>query len=82
MSSTERIELNSGDAVFFDGYSIHRGNYFANRWRRMLSILYGSPVNWFTRSKPSFLKFETLKYLSKQKRTFFQRLIDNSQIKQ
>ena len=48
MPFVTKINLKPGDAIFFDGYGIHRGNYFADKPRQTLALLYGSPVDWHT----------------------------------
>ena len=75
MPSVTKIHLNSGDAVFFDGYSIHRGNYFATKLRKTLAILFSSPVDWDTPQATCFLQPDILKKLSPQKREFWQKFI-------
>ena len=81
MPSVTKIHLDSGDAVFFDGYSIHRGNYFAHKLRKTLAILYGSPISWFTPPATCFLKPDILNSLSPQKREFLQKFINTYKYK-
>lgn len=69
------ISLQKGDAVFFDGYSIHRGNYFANVPRKMLALLYGSAVDWFTPPRTCFDNSTILDLLPEEQRAFFYKLI-------
>ena len=77
MSGSQRIWLKPGDAVFFDGYSIHRGNYLANRPRRMLAMLYGSPVDWFTPAYSGCLtRLKVVERLSPQQKALFRYPID------
>lgn len=76
MPSVTKIHLNSGDAVFFDGYSIHRGNYFANKLRKTLAMLFSSPVDWDTPQETCFLNLDILGNLSPEKQKFFQKFIE------
>jgi ectoine hydroxylase-related dioxygenase (phytanoyl-CoA dioxygenase family) len=71
MSSTTRINLQPGDAVFFEGSTIHRGNYFAERSRKTLAILYSSPVDWDTPLRTCFSKPKFLKNLPPEKQAIF-----------
>ncbi|MEN9518670.1 MAG: hypothetical protein RLZZ381_1258 [Cyanobacteriota bacterium] len=73
MSSTTRINLQPGDAIFFDGYSIHRGNYFAERSRKTLAILYSSPVDWDTPLTTCFSQPKFLKNLPLEKQAIFRK---------
>lgn len=77
MPCSQRIWLEPGDAVFFDGYSIHRGNYFADRPRRMLAMLYGSPVDWFTPSFECRVESKVVDYLSLSQKVLFQYLLSS-----
>lgn len=74
-----RICLNPGDAVFFDGYSIHRGNYLADKPRRTLALLYGSPVDWFTPLPTCFAESRILDRLHLKNKVFFRRFVDVNQ---
>ncbi|MEL6438367.1 MAG: hypothetical protein AAFQ80_03780 [Cyanobacteria bacterium J06621_8] len=71
MPWVQRINLNSGDAIFFDGYSIHRGNYRHDQLRQTLAILYGSPVDWFTLVHHDFIKSEVFADLSSEQQSLF-----------
>ena len=71
MPYSHRVHLNPGDAVFFDGYSIHRGNYLKDKPRRTLAILYGSHVDWFTPTLNDLIRSQISTNLPLRKQTFF-----------
>jgi len=71
MPSATRINLQPGDAVIFDGYAIHRGNYFAERSRKTLAMLYSSPVDWEAPRLTCFSEPNLLNNLASQKRAIF-----------
>ena len=71
MPFSYRIRLQPGDAVFFDGYSIHRGNYFCERSRRLLAFLYGSPVDWFDPASNLAIESKALACLSSLQQALF-----------
>ena len=71
MPSATRINLQPGDAVIFDGYAIHRGNYIAERSRKTLAILYSSPVAWEKPIPNCLSEPNLLNNLLPQKRAIF-----------
>lgn len=76
MPSSTKIVLNAGDVVFFDGFTIHRGNYFVDNPRRTIAMLYSSPVDYFTPPPTCFLEPKILDYLSPEAKLFFPDFID------
>lgn len=76
MPSSTKIVLNPGDVVFFDGFTIHRGNYFVHKQRRTVAMLYSSPVDYHTPSPNCFLEPNILDNLSPEAKLFFQDFID------
>jgi ectoine hydroxylase-related dioxygenase (phytanoyl-CoA dioxygenase family) len=76
MPSLTKIVLNPGDAVFFDGFTIHRGNYFVDKPRRTIAMLYSSPVDYHTPPPTCFLESNILDYLSPEAKLFFQDFIN------
>ena len=76
MPGATRIILNSGDAVFFDGFGIHRGNYFVDKPRRTIAMLYSSPVDYHTPPPTCFLESNILDRLSPEAKLFFQDFIN------
>lgn len=76
MPGSTKIVLNPGDAVFFDGFSIHRGNYFVNNPRRTIAMLYSSPVYYSTPPQTCFLEPNILDYLSPEVKIFFQDFVN------
>lgn len=75
MPCATKVCLNVGDAVFFSAYGIHRGSYLACQARRTLSLIFSSPVSWFTPSSTCFLEHNILNDLSKQAATFWKKFI-------
>ena len=76
MPSSTKIVLNPGDVVFFDGFTIHRGNYFVDNPRRTVAMLYSSPVDYHTPPQTCFLEPNILVYLSPEAKVFFQDFIN------
>lgn len=76
MPGSTKIVLNTGDAVFFDGFSIHRGNYFVDKPRRTMAMLYSSPVDYHTPPQTCFLEPNILDYLLPEAKIFFQDFVN------
>lgn len=75
MLNSHRIYLNCGDAVFFDAWGIHRGNYIADIPRRTFDIIYGTSCDWCIPSPTCFLQPNLLKQLTPQAQAFFHKFI-------
>lgn len=81
MPNAQRIHLQPGDAVFFDAWGIHRGNYIASIPRRTFDIIYGTPADWCLPSPTCFLQQNTLAGLAEPTRAFFHKFIETYQDK-
>ena len=76
MPGSTKIVLNPGDTLFFDGFTIHRGNYFVDKPRRTMAMLYSSPVDYHTPPPTCFLDPGILDNLSPEVKQFFQDFIN------
>lgn len=76
LSHATCIHLDVGDAVFFNAWGIHRGNYIADIPRRTFDIIYGTIPDWYTPPPTCFLQENILAELTPRKQLFFQRFID------
>lgn len=74
--NSHRINLNPGDAVFFDAWGIHRGNYIAEIPRQTFDIIYGTFCDWCIPSPTCFLQPNLLDKLTPQAQAFFQKFIN------
>ncbi|MGB3190604.1 MAG: phytanoyl-CoA dioxygenase family protein [Limnoraphis sp.] len=74
--NSTRIHLEIGDAVFFDAWGIHRGNYIAEIPRRTFDIIYGTIPDWYTPPPTCFLQENILAEFTPRKQLFFQRFIE------
>ncbi len=79
MLNSKRIYLNPGDAVFFNAWGIHRGNYIAEIPRKTFDIIYGTSCDWCTPSPTCFLQPNILQGLTPQAQAFFQKFINTYQ---
>ena len=71
-----RIHLDTGGAVFFSAWGIHRGNYIADLPRRTFDAIYGTSPDWYTPPPTCFLQPGVLYNLTPLAQTFFGRFID------
>jgi ectoine hydroxylase-related dioxygenase (phytanoyl-CoA dioxygenase family) len=76
MPKAERITLETGDAVFFSAWGIHRGNYVAGVPRRTFDIIFGTSPGWFTPPPTCFLESNALDDLTPPAHNFFARFIE------
>ncbi|MEB3282969.1 MAG: phytanoyl-CoA dioxygenase family protein [Lyngbya sp.] len=75
--NSTRIHLDVGDAVFFNAWGIHRGNYIAEIPRRTFDIIYGTIPDWYTPPPTCFLQENIFAELTPRQQLFFQRFIES-----
>lgn len=77
MPGARRIALETGDAVVFSAWGIHRGRYDASTLRRTFDIIYGdNSCEWNTPPPTCFLQPDVLDHLDQRSRQFFRRFIE------
>lgn len=76
MPGATRISLERGDACFFSAWSLHRGNYRADKVRRTFDVIYGTAPGSYTPPPMCFLEPEVLDDVKPDTRWFFERFIN------